>query len=95
VSPARFERPKQGFSAPVGMWLRGPLREWAEELLDVTRLRRDGFLHPEPIRQAWLQHLEGPIDRTKLLWHILMFQAWLERWNAALTEAPSAACVGR
>ena len=60
LGDAAMERPKQGFAAPIGMWLRGPLREWAEALLDEGRLRREGLFRPEPIRQAWLEHLEGP-----------------------------------
>jgi asparagine synthase (glutamine-hydrolysing) len=82
VPPALFERPKQGFAVPIAMWLRGPLREWAEELLDETKLRRDGFFYPRPIRQAWLEHLAGGFDRSGLLWNVLMFQAWSKRWHA-------------
>lgn len=74
-----IERPKAGFAIPVGQWLRGPLREWAEALLDENRLRREGYLEPRPVRQAWVQHLEGRFDQTARLWGVLMFQAWLER----------------
>ena len=73
-----IERPKAGFAIPIGQWLRGPLREWAENLLSVQRLQTEGFLRPEPIRQAWAEHLCGKRDHTAKLWAVLMFQAWLE-----------------
>lgn len=73
-----IERPKAGFALPVGQWLRGPLRGWAEGLLDAERLRRHGYLRPEPIRAAWEQHLSGRYDRTPALWAVLMFESWLE-----------------
>jgi asparagine synthase (glutamine-hydrolysing) len=73
-----IERPKQGFSVPLGDWLRGPLREWAESLLDESRLRREGYFQPGPIRQIWAAHLSGKRDWMARLWNILMFQAWLE-----------------
>ncbi|MEJ8836230.1 asparagine synthase (glutamine-hydrolyzing) [Ramlibacter sp. AN1133] len=73
-----IERPKTGFSIPVGQWLVGPLREWAEHLLDEQRLRRDGFLDPVPVRRAWKEHLSGAYDRSGRLWAVLMFQAWLD-----------------
>ncbi len=74
------QRPKRGFSPPVGAWLRGPLREWAEDLLAEGRLRREGFLHPEAVRALWAQHLAGWKDREQLLWAVLMFQAWRAHW---------------
>lgn len=73
-----IERPKAGFAIPVGQWLRGPLRGWAEDLLDEGRLRREGLLQPAPIREAWRQHLSGRYDWTPRLWAVLMFQAWVE-----------------
>ena len=73
-----IERPKAGFGIPVGQWLRGPLRDWAEALLDEERLEREGYLHVAPIRKIWLQHLAGRYDWTARLWSVLMFQAWLE-----------------
>lgn len=73
-----IERPKAGFGIPVGQWLCGPLREWAENLLNEARLQREGYFDPAPIRQAWAEHLSGRHDWTARLWIILMFQAWLE-----------------
>jgi len=73
-----IERPKAGFGIPVGQWRRGPLREWAEALLDDARIRREGFFNPDPIRKAWGEHLSGQRDWTPRLWTVLMFQAWLE-----------------
>jgi len=76
-----IERPKAGFGIPVGQWLRGPLRDWAEALLDAARLEREGYFNPAPIRQVWQEHLSGRHDWTSRLWTILMFQAWLEDLN--------------
>ena len=73
-----IERPKAGFALPLGQWLRGPLREWAESLLGESRLRQDGYLRPEPVRRLWEQHLSGRFEWTPRIWSILMFQAWLE-----------------
>lgn len=79
VPRALIERPKSGFAVPVGTWLRGPLRAWAEELIDESRLRREGFLSPQPIRRKWAEHLSGNHNWESQLWNVLMFQAWLER----------------
>jgi asparagine synthase (glutamine-hydrolysing) len=73
-----IDRPKAGFAIPVGQWLRGPLRDWAEALLDEKRLEVEGYFYPKPIRDKWLQHLTGRFDHTPSLWTVLMFQSWLE-----------------
>jgi len=76
-----IERPKAGFAMPIGQWLRGPLRAWADELLHPDRLGREGYLSPELISRLWQQHLSGRYDHTTKLWTVLMWQAWLEQWG--------------
>ena len=77
VPAALFDRPKAGFAVPVGQWIRGPLRPWAEALLDPARMAADGWLDPAAVRRRWTDHLSGKRDSTPALWAILMFQAWL------------------
>lgn len=78
VPQALIDRPKQGFAVPVGQWLRGPLRDWAEALLDERRLREEGYFDPAPIRAMWNNHVTARVDEHSKLWNVLMFQAWLE-----------------
>lgn len=74
-----IDRPKAGFAIPVGEWLRGPLRDWAEDLLTSARLVGEGYFDATMVRQRWLAHVEGKRDSTAAIWSILMFQAWLEQ----------------
>ena len=76
VPRALIDRPKKGFAVPIDAWLRGPLREWAEALLDPSLLARDGIFDPAPIRARWKAHLSGAADLHYELWDVLMFQAW-------------------
>ena len=84
-----FERPKHGFNVPIGAWLRGPLRDWAEELLSPSRLFRQGLLDPERVQAKWREHLSGKRDRACELWAILMFEAWLDTANEGAPPAAS------
>ena len=78
VPRSLVDRPKMGFGIPLGEWLRGPLREWADDLLSESRLRAQGLLRPEPIRERWAEHLSGRYDRQHMLWSVLVLQAWLD-----------------
>jgi asparagine synthase (glutamine-hydrolysing) len=97
VPRAMIERPKQGFGVPITHWLRGELRDWAEALLDESRLRREGFFDPEMVRAKWQQHLSGEQNWHRQLWNVLMFQQWLEHQNASsipLFTSPTADLAG-
>jgi asparagine synthase (glutamine-hydrolysing) len=74
---AMFERPKAGFAVPVGEWIKGPLRPWAEELLDPIRMKSQGYFDPAKVQERWRSHQRGEKDSTQALWTVLMFQAWL------------------
>ena len=84
VPPPLTDRPKMGFGVPIDSWLRGPLRDWAEHLLDARRLTREGYFRPAPIRAAWKAHLSGHRNLQYQLWGVLMFQAWHEAQNASV-----------
>lgn len=95
VPEAIVDRPKAGFSVPVASWLRGPLRDWAENLLDPVRLGTAGYLDPEPVRRKWLEHQSGSFDWHNQLWSVLMFQAWLEAERDGRSSRHAAAAGGR
>ena len=77
-----IDRPKAGFEVPIGKWLRGELRDWAETLLAPSRITREGFFDAEIIQRRWTQHLASDAtDWSFHIWIILMFQAWLDDWG--------------
>lgn len=78
---AMVDRPKVGFGVPTDSWLRGPLRDWAEELLDSRRLSEAGFVDPLPIRKKWEEHISGQRNWHHYLWNILMFEAWRDKYQ--------------
>jgi asparagine synthase (glutamine-hydrolysing) len=79
IRDGQGKRPKAGFDPPIAEWLRGPLRPWAEELLEPSRLEREGYLTVEPIHRCWTEHVDGRRNWDYRLWAVLMFQAWLEQ----------------
>jgi asparagine synthase (glutamine-hydrolysing) len=81
VPGSLMERPKMGFNVPVGDWLRGPLRDWAEDLLDPGRIAAEGVLDADVVARIWAQHLDGRHDWTNRLWTVLMYRAWAEKWR--------------
>jgi asparagine synthase (glutamine-hydrolysing) len=82
-----FDRPKAGFAIPVGQWIKGPLRPWAEELLDARAMAEDGFFDPDLVHARWLDHLSGRRDSTPALWAVLMFQAWRRQDSEPVRKA--------
>jgi asparagine synthase (glutamine-hydrolysing) len=84
VPPVLVDRPKRGFATPIAEWLRGPMREWAEDLLGEARLRQEGFFNARQVRQNWREHLDQKRDWSPGLWHTLMFQAWLDEQKGRL-----------
>jgi asparagine synthase (glutamine-hydrolysing) len=81
VPKAMIERPKMGFGVPIDAWLRGPLNEWADSLLDERRLRDEGYFDARAVREKWTEHLSGVRNWQYHLWDILMFQSWLDHWK--------------
>ena len=82
------DRPKAGFAVPIGEWIKGPLRDWAEDLLDRRTLKADGWFDADLIAGRWKSHLNDREDDAGALWSVLMFQAWLREQNS-----PSAAAA--
>ena len=78
VPKEMMERSKQGFNIPIEHWLRGPLKEWASDLLDESRLLQEGFFDSVAITKMWNEHLSGKRRFQGYLWNVLMFQAWLK-----------------
>ena len=83
VPPRLVDRPKMGFGVPIDRWLRGPLRDWAEDLLDERQLKEGGLIDPAPVRVRWAEHLSGRRNWQYSLWTILMLEAWRRRWQCA------------
>ena len=73
-----IERPKQGFGIPLGDWLRGPLKDWAEDMLNQDKLENEGFFSPSIVRKTWREHLKGKRNWEHKIWNLLMFQSWLD-----------------
>ncbi len=88
VPRALVDRPKQGFHMPIADWLRGPLRDWAESLLDERRLRDSGTFDPRPIRKKWTEHLAGTTRWDYHLWTVLMFESWVEANSPVVPAVP-------
>ncbi len=78
VPSALVERPKMGFGVPLDSWLRGPLREWAGDLINDPRLQADEFLNADLVRRRWREHLSGERNWQYQLWNVLIFRAWLD-----------------
>jgi asparagine synthase (glutamine-hydrolysing) len=87
VPAALVERPKMGFAIPLAEWLRGPLRDWAEALLDERQLRESGLIKSGRVRALWKEHLDGRRNHQHLLWDILMLEAWRARWETPASTA--------
>jgi asparagine synthase (glutamine-hydrolysing) len=82
VPPELVDRPKKGFSSPLPVWLRGPLRDWADELLNEQQLKEEGLFDAAAVRACWNQHVAGTCDYWQLLWNVLMFRQWRSYWES-------------
>jgi asparagine synthase (glutamine-hydrolysing) len=76
-----IERPKAGFGIPLAEWLRGPLKDWVESLIDEKKLAQEGFFNVHKIRNLWDEHLSAKRNHQTLLWNILMYQVWLAEFH--------------
>ncbi|MHB8346834.1 MAG: asparagine synthase (glutamine-hydrolyzing) [Acidiferrobacterales bacterium] len=94
VPPALTERPKMGFSVPIGDWLRSELRPWAEEMLGEARLREEGYLDVVRVRRRWTEHLSGERDHSLSLWAVLMFETWYGQRCTVQSERHGIAVAG-
>ena len=94
VPAALFERPKTGFGVPIGEWLRGPLRDWAEQLLDESRLRDTGLVDPAAVRSLWRRHMARQTNGQYLLWPVLMLMSWNDAYASA-SRRPEASVARR
>jgi asparagine synthase (glutamine-hydrolysing) len=81
MPPELFDRPKKGFGVPVSDWIRGALREWAEETLRAVRRKHSDFLNWPIIERKWQEHVNRGRDWGQLLWPVLMFETWFENWT--------------
>lgn len=89
LPPELVDRPKKGFSSPMPVWLRGPLREWAEDLLDERTLKEEGLFDPAIVRKCWSRHLAADADYWQLAWSILVFRQWHNYWESDYNRQPS------
>src|SRR5207248_4369494 len=83
------DRPKKGFSSPIALWLAGPLRAWADELLDERQMKENGFFDSSRVQALWREHRRGISDHWRLLWGILMFEQWRRHWGIARAGDPT------
>jgi asparagine synthase (glutamine-hydrolysing) len=90
VPEALFERPKHGFDVPIADWLRGPLRDWAGDLLSPARLSREGLVDPARAQVCWHEHINGTHDHAGVLWPLLMFEAWLDATGESAAQISNA-----
>jgi len=87
------DRPKSGFSSPIALWLSGPLKHWADELLDERRMKESGFFDSAKVRACWREHVRGTADHWRLLWGIVMFEQWRRQWEIAPVGSPDASSL--
>ncbi|MBV8650888.1 MAG: asparagine synthetase B, partial [Alphaproteobacteria bacterium] len=88
VPRALTSRPKSGFAVPIGSWLRGPLRDWAEALLRAHRHHDEGFVEPAAVAALWTEHQSGRANHEAFLWNVLMLNSWLDHQRNVKAAAP-------